>query len=141
MLIFSCRDEYIKVGGFLDKEEKEVLPYPFFLSPYLEPSKLTLSCESKYFWYPRSWHNTDILQSRYFNDSSFLMFKWKQYSSFNILDMLFESMYIMYSKNILVRFDVSCTAYVPILYDFVMNLKCLDSHSVPSLTFNTLQMH
>lgn len=36
---------------------------------------------------------------------------------------------------------VSCTAYVPILYDFVMNLKCLDSPSVPSLTFNTLQMH
>lgn len=35
MLIFSCRDEYTNVGGFLDKEEKEVLPYPFFLSPYL----------------------------------------------------------------------------------------------------------
>lgn len=44
MLIFSLRDEYINVGGFLDKEEKEVLPYPFFLAPYLEPSKLTLSC-------------------------------------------------------------------------------------------------
>lgn len=41
----------------------------------------------------------------------------------------------MYSKDILVRFDVSCTAYVPILYDFVMNLKCLDSPSTNALTF------
>lgn len=30
---------------------------------------------------------------------------------------------------------VSCTAYVPILYDFVMNLKCLDSPSTNALTF------
>lgn len=49
--------------------------------------------------------------------------------------MLFESMYIMYFKDILVRFDVLCIVYVFILYDFVMNLKCLDFFFINVLIF------
>lgn len=53
------------------RRRKEVLPFPFFLPPYLEPSNLSHSCLSEYFWYSRSWHNDGILQSRNFNNLSF----------------------------------------------------------------------
>lgn len=44
MLIFFCCDEYINVGGFLDKEEKEVFLYFFFFLLYLEFLKLIFLC-------------------------------------------------------------------------------------------------
>lgn len=44
MLIFFLCDEYINVGGFLDKEEKEVFLYFFFFVLYLEFLKLIFLC-------------------------------------------------------------------------------------------------